>query len=194
MPSTLRTFLGIRIPPTPALRNVLKSLGNLGKAIKPTQADDLHITLKFLGPTPAELVAEIAGEMRDACTTIAPLATRMRGLGAFPSAARPNVIWAGFDHPGELELLAMDLDDRLTPLGYPPEPRPFHPHVTLARVKFRPPEELRVLLSELEAADFGAVTADTVELFQSEPGPAGSQYISLARAPLTNAPRHEPQG
>jgi RNA 2',3'-cyclic 3'-phosphodiesterase len=184
MASTLRTFIGIRIPPTDELRDVLKTLGRMGKAIKPTAADSLHLTLKFLGETPSEQVAEISQHVQETAAAYRGFTTRLLGCGAFPDAARPRVIWVGLQPPGELDLLSMELDERLTPLGFPPESRGYHPHVTVARVKFRPPDELRTLLTAHREGDFGLAMISAVEFIQSQPGPTGSTYSTLAASAL----------
>lgn len=184
MASTLRTFIGIRIPATEQLQDVLKTLGKMGKAIKPTAPDALHITLKFLGETESDQVAEISRHVQEAAAACREITTRLQGCGTFPNASRPRVIWAGLESVGELELLAMELDDRLTPLGYPSESRGFHPHVTLARVKFHPPEDLQTLLTIHRGADFGPASLTTVEFIRSDAGPTGSIYTTLSALPM----------
>jgi 2'-5' RNA ligase len=76
------------------------------------------------------------------------------------------------------------LEKSLEPLGFAREGRAFHPHVTLARIRSRPPAELGALLREQAAREFGSVTIDAVELIQSELGPRGSRYTTLATARL----------
>jgi RNA 2',3'-cyclic 3'-phosphodiesterase len=184
MASTLRTFIGIRIPATDDLNDVLKTLGKMGKAIKPTAPDALHLTLKFLGETESGQVADIARHIQEAAAACRRLDTRLQGCGVFPDLARPRVIWAGLDPQEELDLLAMELDERLTPLGYPPESRGFHPHVTLARVRFRPPDDLHTLLTLQRDRDFGPASLNTVELIRSDAGPNGSIYTTLSASPM----------
>jgi RNA 2',3'-cyclic 3'-phosphodiesterase len=102
----------------------------------------------------------------------------------FPHAERPNVVWAGLRGADTLASLAAELEAGLEPHGFPRENRPFVPHLTLARVKARPPESLRELLSRHAKTAFGQAKIDHVEFIRSEPGPEGSRYTVLAAAPL----------
>ena len=105
-------------------------------------------------------------------------------LGAFPHVDRPSVVWAGLDGAETLATLAADLEAGLQPHGFPRENRPFVPHLTLARVKARPPESLRELLTRHAKTQFGRTNIDQVEFIRSELGPEGSRYTVLAAAPI----------
>ena len=72
------------------------------------------------------------------------------------------------------------METGLEEFGFARENRPFVPHLTLARVKARPPESLRPLLSRHAKTEFGTATIDQVELIRSELGPDGSKYTVLA--------------
>jgi 2'-5' RNA ligase len=102
------------------------------------------------------------------------------GLGAFPNLRRPSVVWVGLDQAELLGRLAADLDRALAPLGYALESRAFQPHLTLLRIKTRPPEQLFSLLSDESRTEFGLVPIDEVEYLQSELGPRGARYTKLA--------------
>ncbi len=112
-------------------------------------------------------------------------ATIAARLGAFPRAERPSVVWAGFESADSLVRLAEQLESRLRPLGFTADRRAFHPHVTLARIKMRPPEDFFAMLKEHPATDFGTATIDAAELLQSELGPEGPKYTTLARVTLS---------
>jgi 2'-5' RNA ligase len=70
------------------------------------------------------------------------------------------------------------------PLGYPGESRGFHPHVTLARIDGRPPEELSALLEEYADTSFGPLPIHAIELLQSNLGRGSPQYATLATMAL----------
>lgn len=80
--------------------------------------------------------------------------------------------------------MATDLDRSLASLGFAPEGREFQPHLTLLRVKSRPPEALFSILAEEARTDFGVVEISHVELIESELTRRGSQYTTLARFAL----------
>jgi RNA 2',3'-cyclic 3'-phosphodiesterase len=180
----LRTFIAVQIAAPAALRGVLRELAEMGRAVKSSDPDHLHVTLKFLGETHSELVPEISSILTDAGCRCGRCTLTLVGLGAFPHAQRPNVIWAGLEGAQGLQSLAAELESALEPRGFPKENRPFVPHLTLARIKAKPPQSLRELLARTEKTRFGTATIESVEFFRSDLGPDGPKYTVLATAPL----------
>ncbi len=176
----LRTFFAVHIDPTPPLRQLHARLSALGDRFRPVALDNLHVTLKFLGDTREAAVAEICAVARPLVEARRTTPVRLLGLGAFPNARRPSVVWVGLDGAAMLCEIADQLDRALAPLGYVPETRPFQPHLTLLRVKSRPPEELFTLLSEECGTDYGIVRVEAIDFLQSELTPRGSRYTKLA--------------
>lgn len=136
-----RVFAAVVPPPevVAALAHRLESVTIPGRPVPPP---NWHITLRFIGP-----VDEVAYERwlaaMDTTVIPAPFAVTVRGFGAFPRAARATVLWAGVESD-ELARLAAAVDDAADAAGLGREERPFHPHLTLARV--RPPADVRSLL------------------------------------------------
>lgn len=185
MGENLRTFVAIDIPATP-LHGVLEELARLGSPLK-MAALPLHLTLKFLGNTDAAALERISAAIATVCALHEPLQLEISGVGAFPTVKRPSVVWAGI-HPSQpLAALAAGLDARLAPLGFTPERRAFHPHVTLARVKGRPPAALCELMALYAEEVFGIATVGETLFYQSLLTPAGPQYTVLRRMALGGA-------
>ena len=119
-------------------------------------------------------------------TSSRPFEARICGLGAFPSAGRPRVVWAGVtDGASEMIEFARRVDVALAALGLPRDERPFSPHVTLGRV--RRPGRNPVLTDALESAsarEFGRVRVSSAALIRSELGPRGARYTELATVGL----------
>lgn len=178
MDETLRTFIAVSVPCSDELREVIGSLGEMGPAVKPAAADNLHITLKFLGETPAEQVPHIGEVLREAAS-VAPFEMELVGLGAFPRIERPSVIWAGVEGGEPLVRIAERLEKPLKKLGYPKERRAFSPHLTIARVRRKPPPELFELFDECGTRRFGLVPVQEVAFYRSELRPEGSKYTVL---------------
>jgi 2'-5' RNA ligase len=176
----IRTFIATKIPPTPGLRSLHQALSELGERFEPQTLGKLHVTLKFLGDTSKSQVPEICSLVKAVVERHPAMHINLAGLGAFPHAQRPSVVWVGLDQAESLSRIAADLDRELIALGFVPEGRPFHPHLTLLRVKSRPPEALLALLSDEADTKFGAVAIETVELMQSEMTRSGSRYTTLA--------------
>jgi 2'-5' RNA ligase len=184
MPETLRGFIAINVPASPSLKDVLRTLAGLGRAVRPVAPDNLHLTLKFLGEISASQAKDVGRALHTVCCSCAPVAASLCGLGVFPHPDRPQVVWAGIDPPEPLVALARQIEEALETCGFPREERPFVPHVTIARIKARPPDTLRKLVLDHEATFFGPLRVSEVRLIQSVLGRDGPQYAPLDRAPL----------
>jgi 2'-5' RNA ligase len=184
----LRTFFALPIVPTRDLRRLHARLSALGDRFRPVALDNLHVTLRFLGDTSESQIPEICSVAKRVVEGRTATQVRLAGLGAFPSARRPSVTWIGLAGTETLHEIAGDLDRAMAPLGFVPESRPFQPHLTLLRIKSRPPEELFALLAEESGTDFGTVAMEAIEFIQSELTPRGSRYTKLATFALAAAP------
>lgn len=151
-----------------------------------TRPEGLHVTLKFLGEVPEARCAEVAAVLSGVAAAHRAVGVLARGLGGFPGAGRPRVLWAGLARGGaELAALARDVDRALAPLGFAAETRPFQGHVTLGRV--RSPRGLAALAAALARhaeEEIGAWTVSELVLYRSRLSPAGARYEALARLPL----------
>jgi len=134
-----RLFIGIALP-----REVAGPLAVRAERLKRklpfrswTEPADYHVTLHFLGETPASRAADAAAAVRDAAARCAPPALSLAGPGTFGPADAPRVLWCGVAEPpaqaGRLAALHAALAERLAAAGFALEARPLRPHVTLAR-------------------------------------------------------------
>jgi len=182
----MRLFVAVTIPspPAPKLREVITLLKEMGRGVKAVNSGRFHVTLKFLGDTNPELVPQIDDVMRAAALGNKAFEMRIGGMGAFPHRGRPSVVWAGLEGAQTLIEIAGALEKQLEPFGYSREQRPFQPHLTLARVRSKPPEQLFTLLDEHTSTDFGSAPIKTVELIQSDLTPSGPRYTTLATVKL----------
>lgn len=146
--------------------------------------DNLHLTLKFLGNTPEERLGAIGEAVQQAVRTVSPLALSLGGLGAFPSAERPRVFWAGLE--GDLDGLSavyMGIEEGLLKLGLPRENRLLSPHITLGRAREGSPSGVQrrigAMLSDIELPALG-FSAKEVVLFRSILRPGGPVYTPLS--------------
>jgi 2'-5' RNA ligase len=148
------------------------------------RADNLHLTLRFLGGVEPAMLEKVREGVAVAATTVAPFAVALGGLGGFPSARAPRVVWAGVVAGGEgLGALHAALEAALVARGIPGEARAFHAHVTLARA--REPRGGGGLASALGAGiRFGEIRVAALHLMRSELDPRGARYSVLMEAPL----------
>lgn len=178
----MRLFTGIDLPDH--VVNVFERvLAHLRPAahLKWVAPYNLHITTRFIGEWPEERLEEL----KDALADVAPresFRVDLRGLGWFPNARRPRVLWAGVDAgKPELQQLARDIDAALERLGLAREEREFSAHITLARIKQPVPlNRLQDIMAKMENTDFADFTVGSFHLFRSQPGAAGSIYTKLS--------------
>ena len=184
MRETVRTFIAVKIEPCESLAVVITRLSALGRPVKAIALDKLHVTLKFLGDTEKPLIDEITTVLGDVVRDKQTFEFELCGLGAFPHLTRPTVIWAGMRNTETLSVIAVKLDMALTQLGFQRETKPFRPHLTLARVKSKPPAQLRAIVDEHQSTQFGTALIASVEFIQSELRPDGPRYTTLSSAEL----------
>lgn len=184
MPDSIRTFVAVKVAVLPELLSVLKSLAGMPWPIVPVPPDKLHVTLKFLGETSLEMCEVIPRRIEDAVSGQPPFPLCVERLGAFPNTARPNVIWAGLVDAEPLVAIAQRLESMMEPLGFACEPRPFRPHLTLARIKSRPPRQLFELLQRHAETSFGTCEIRSVEFIRSDRERDGARYTTLASCAL----------
>jgi 2'-5' RNA ligase len=148
--------------------------------------DSIHVTLRFLGEVDEAKVAPIGDALAAAVRAARPFDVGLGGVGAFPSLARPRVVWLGVERHPALELLANDVELALMGLDFEPELRPFHPHLTLGRAErnARPAAFSRLAQLAAEVSYQGSTLVESVDLMQSVLGPQGASYTVLSRAGL----------
>ena len=158
--------------------------------------EGIHVTLRFLGEVDEQRVAALEEALAGAVRQARPFGLTVGGVGAFPSMARPRVLWVGLERHPALELLANDVEHALMSLGFEPELRPFHPHVTLGRVERGAKAAAFRNLERLAAGIMyqGAFQVESVDLMQSTLGSGGATYQVLARAALTGGTRDAEAG
>jgi 2'-5' RNA ligase len=150
------------------------------------RVDGLHLTLRFLGATPDERQPALGEAIAAAARGVARFPVVLSGGGAFPDSRWPRVLWIGIgDGATQLAGLARRLDEQLVPMGWPPEGRPFAPHLTLARTDGVPhaDERARRLAELAEGISFGW-QVDRIVLYKSIQGRGPVRYEVVAEAPL----------
>jgi 2'-5' RNA ligase len=180
---SLRLFVAVDLPA--AVRDSLQSaIRPLTKAIpgaRWTRPDAWHVTMKFLGNVDPRLRGWLEGAVADAAAEARPFESRLHVLGAFPSSRRARVLWAGLEDPeGGFVALAGALD-RLMEREFPPEKRPFTPHLTLARFKEQAALPEDALAVPIESDPFAV---DRLILYRSHLQRPHAVYEPLRTFPL----------
>lgn len=176
----MRLFAGIRVPENDALRSALNELQRHAE-LKCVEPGNLHINLKFLGEVDEQRTAEITAVL-DGLQGFGRFEVALRGIGAFPSSSFIRVLWAGAESE-RLVSLAKLADAELAGLGFKRE-ADYKAHVTLARVRERPGEWIKSVLSDNAGRDFGKLSASEVLLIRSVLTGKGPQYEDIHRVKL----------
>lgn len=168
-----RVFVAAPLPPEVrfALAERISSMAIPGKVGPP---ENWHVTLRFLD-TIDQVTYErfLSGLERIGEAFSFPIA--LRDFGAFPNPRKATVFWAGIGRgAGDVSLLNEIAEDAAIGAGLLPEERPFHPHLTLSRI--RPPAEVRQLLDE--ELDLGW-RCDRVVIYRSHLGRGPARYEPL---------------
>ena len=186
----MRLFIAIAIPEhvRSALGELIDSLRSACREARWVRLTGLHVTLKFIGETLPENVEEIKAALKN-IPERAPIHLHFGGLGFFPNARHPGVLWAGVEAGPELTALSGAIEDALDPAGVPPpEHRKFTPHLTLARFKDSPGVNgLREAIEKAGAPKFGVTTATEFHLYESVLKPGGAEYTRLATFSLSGS-------
>jgi RNA 2',3'-cyclic 3'-phosphodiesterase len=177
----VRLFVALEIPPVVRenLAAMIRNLRALAPQPKWVRAENLHVTLKFIGETPGEKLGAIC----DALLSVRSeqgVDLHFRGLGFFPREKRPSVFWTGIKTSANLGAIAGDIDRALGAVGIPREERAFTPHLTLARLSTSGlSEKLRTAIQQNRTRDFGALSTFEFHLMESKLKPSGAEYTTL---------------
>jgi 2'-5' RNA ligase len=150
------------------------------------RVEGLHLTLRFLGATPDERQPDLDDVLRSVAAEAAPFEVVLSGGGSFPNPIHPRVLWIGIAEGGaNLADLAGKLNEKLVPLGWPPEGRPLAPHLTLARTDGVPgaDERARRLVEAAREVRF-SWHADRLVLYKSVVGRGPTRYEVVSEALL----------
>ncbi len=187
---TIRAFIAIELAKEikTGLDRVLNFLQPATRAVRWVPAGNIHLTLKFLGDTPVGKIELLKDTLESEARLHKAFEIQVGGLGAFPNARRPRVIWVGVQAPADLANLASGVEKSTLPLGFTAEERPFSPHLTLGRVsQHAAPDEissLAELLLKTHVETLGISRVDQIQLFRSDLRPSGAVYTSLFQANL----------
>jgi len=182
----LRLFVAILLPDDvrAALDRVQVRLRNAMDSVAWVCAGNMHLSLAFLGEQPPARAYGITAVLDRAASSVSPFSLRVRGTGFFGRPDAPRVIWAGVEAADDLAVLHSNLTVGLRSLGIPVETRPFHPHITLGRIKRWRPGSRGSDVFPKEETFGGTVTVTSIHLMKSTLDPGGAIYESLHESRL----------
>lgn len=184
--SPLRVFCAVELPSEVRARAV-DHITRLSAAMPYARVgweriEKLHITLKFLGEIASSQIEVLSDAASRAVQRTRPFNLALEGAGAFPPRGVPRILWLGInDSSGALSELQSQLEEECERAGFAREERPFHPHLTIARI--RTPRAARQLARIHQELGFEAIEFHVTELLvmQSELAAGGSHYTEISR-------------
>jgi len=178
--SQFRGFISIDVGACPKLIEFEKEVKKTGADLKLVEPENVHITLKFLGDTEEALVDEIEKIMNNAVKETKSFNIQLKGAGVFPNQNYIKVVWAGIEHGDPIAVIAQEIDDNLSKLGFKKEERKFSPHLTIARVKTsRNKDKLLQIIEKYRDVEFTDMKVDSIKLKKSDLTPKGPIYTTL---------------
>jgi 2'-5' RNA ligase len=186
----IRSFLAFELPGDikSLVDRVSKDMRRSSLNVRWVNTDNIHLTVVFMGNIREQDIPAICQAVEKVCVRYGSFHIALTGLGAFPNAVRPRVIWLGLQ--GNIEKMSFfkkALQKHLQSFGVKEEKRAFRPHLTLGR--FKSPGHIDSQLDNFIRAykDLSSpeCTLSDLILFKSDLKPGGAIYTKLKSWPLS---------
>jgi len=188
----MRAFIAIDFP-QPMIEKISQIISTCKtqtpkKAIKWVEAENLHLTIKFLGDVSPDQLTAIKSIITSECEHRVTFDISVGGLGMYPNQHQPRVVWLGISEGAPLVEIHAGLNRELARINLPPDTHKLSPHLTIGRIRRQTDvstvKEIGQTLSQLKDEPMGTIRVDTVNLYQSELRPQGPLYTRLLSVPL----------
>jgi 2'-5' RNA ligase len=185
----IRSFLAFELPLEikRTVKQVSEDVRRSKLNVKLLNVDNIHLTVVFMGNIKTEDIPAIEREIKRGCAGFDPFDISLKGLGLFPNARRPRVLWLGIECETErMSSLKTDLQERLRIYGVKEEKREFRPHLTLGRFRKsnRSSSPLEGIITRYKGLESPVFTLKELVMFKSKLTPKGAEYTKLASWPL----------
>ena len=177
----MRLFVAAIPPPDLAQRLVDAAAELAPPELRPTPAENVHVTIHFLGDVDPDALPALTMALVDACVHHAPIDLPVDAIAPGPPG-RPRMLWGTSEPTPAYDALANAVAAAAAPHAPDARPaRPGTPHLTLARPRGRArlrdwPDPKRLTDARMRLTELALV--------HSEPGPHGPRYTTLATLPL----------
>jgi RNA 2',3'-cyclic 3'-phosphodiesterase len=168
----IRLFTALDIPA--GIQDRLYDMAREISEARSVPRQQLHLTLKFIGEVPEEMLQSIREAM--AAVSVAPFNLALQGMGRFPARGPARIVWAGCKAESRLQQLFSALEEVLEPLGIARERRNYFPHITIARLKHPSPAALREFLERHAAFATGLFEVQCFSLYSSRLTSQGAEH------------------
>lgn len=192
----MRLFVAIELTDEvrEALTEVQSALGRTAEGVRWVRAEQLHLTVKFLGETPDAEVARAAEAVARSAARAKPFEMGLTDSGCFPPRGPVRIVWAGMHDPsGSLLECVNAVEEEMEGIGFPRESRPFSPHITIGRAREgRSSDGTRSAVEGVKMERVGQLVNE-LTLMSSVLSPKGPSYSVVSRARL-GAAANPPSG
>jgi 2'-5' RNA ligase len=179
----LRCFIAIELPDS-----VKSSLSRLQDELKKCNADirwvnpgNVHLTLKFLGNIKEEMLQTIINGIEKVCRSRNPFNLEIKGIGMFPNAKSPRVLWLDVENNSLIMSLQADIEKEMGKAGFKQEERKFKAHLTIGRFRSSSGrEDIFKAVSAHEKDSFGIINVNSMSLMKSDLNPDGARHTMIA--------------
>ncbi|MRR05523.1 MAG: RNA 2',3'-cyclic phosphodiesterase [Deltaproteobacteria bacterium] len=145
-------------------------------------ADQLHVTLRFIGDADEVLFHKIRDTL--AGIIVPSFSLNLRGVGYFPPKRDPRVLWVGLERNENLLVLRNLVEKALLACGLEPEGRSFSPHITIARLKDVSKAVISPFLHKNALFATPSFLVEEFVLYSSTLAPQGATHRQEALYPL----------
>ena len=176
----IRLFVAIALPNP--VKDTIALLGGGIPGAKWTDRDNLHLTLRFIGETPEDRLADIhhgLSRIRHPCFDIS-----VAGVGTFQQGRKATLLWVGIERNGPLEQLHDKVAQALKREGIESDGRRFAPHITLARLQRVSDSRLAEFVAGHNLFRLPPFPVESFALFSSFLSSSGAIYTMEAEYPL----------
>ena len=202
----IRAFLAVELPldlraalsaVQQDLKRRLERAAHRQSRISWVQPASMHLTVKFLGDTPENLLESLQARISESAAEHSTIQIPFSRLGTFPRPHQPRVLWVGPPESWEqgnegdrLQALSRAVEEVCRAAGLAAEARPFSPHLTLARIK-EGERQIGQVLAQSGVLDhpvtIGLLPMQSLVMMRSELRPTGSVYTKLWECSLARS-------
>jgi len=187
----MRSFIAIDLP-----SNIKGEISKIQDKLKTNlarvhwiKAQNLHLTLKFLGQISLEQLDAIARIITEISQATVPFKIKLDDLGVFPDLHDARIIWTGIKQDAQLKQIVQLLETKIADdIGIAKEKRAYLAHITIGRIKsgkgIKPSDLEKELNKEKNDVLSANLEFDTggITLFKSTQGSGGPIYTVLKEA------------
>jgi 2'-5' RNA ligase len=176
----IRLFIAIDLPE--AIRLEVQGMGRSIANASPVAAEQLHLTLKFIGEVEGSRLLDIRNALTE--VFIPNFSIALKGVGTFPPRGIPRILWVGVENGEHILPLRNSIDKTLAVINIPRDKKKYIPHLTIARLKNSPIRQLQQFLAGNAFFQTAEFPVESFHLYSSRLTQKGAQHTLERSYPL----------